>query len=284
MVSAGAKPKRTWKQRLRGWLIALAVVYVAWSVAVYSIQTRLLFPTYMVGTRPPFVPPPGVEVVGVTGPEGVVETIVMWPTGGKPVGPGPVVIMFHGNAELARDGVGGRLAEHLRSRGFTVVMPEYRGYGAMSGTPGQKGIGDDMVAVADWVVKQPWCDKSKEVYFGWSLGGGVACQLAADRPPAGIILQSTFTSVASFARGFFVPSFLVKHPFRNDRVLERFDGPVLIVHGTSDSVVPVSHGRALAKIAKKGEYVELSGDHFHDWADWGTYFGAMDKWLDAQGM
>lgn len=73
---------------MRGWLIALVMVYVVWSLAVYSIQTRLLFPTYMIGARPPFVPPPGVEVAGVTGPEGVIETIVMRPTNGRPAGPG----------------------------------------------------------------------------------------------------------------------------------------------------------------------------------------------------
>lgn len=195
------------------------------------------------------------------------------------------MIVFHGNAELARDGVGGRLEEHLRSRGMTVVAPEYRGYGSMAGTPGQETIGADMVAVADWVAKQPWCDRSKVVYFGWSLGGGVACELAkARKPTGGMILQSTFTSVASFAKGYFVPSFLVKHPYRNDRVLETLDVPVLIIHGTNDSVVPVEHGRALAKVARQGIFIELIGDHFQDWADWGAYLKAMDRWLGERGM
>lgn len=281
------KLTRTWKQRLRGWAVALVVIYAVWSVAVYSIQTRLLFPTYMIGARPAFVPPDGagIEVAGVTGPAEVIETIVMRPTDGRAEGPGPVVIVFHGNAELARDGVGGRLEEHLRSRGITVVAPEYRGYGTMAGTPGQEEIGEDMVAVADWVSKQPWCDTSKVVYFGWSVGGGVACQLASERKPSGgLILQSTFTSVASFAGRYFLPEFLVKHPYRNDRVLETLDAPVLIVHGVSDSIVPVEHGRALAKIAKRGLYVELVGDHFQNWADWGAYLKAMDGWLGERGM
>jgi fermentation-respiration switch protein FrsA (DUF1100 family) len=272
---------------MRGWAIALVVIFVVWSVAVYSIQTRLLFPTYMISARPPFVPSAAddVELVGVPGAAGVVETIVMHGRGARRDAPGPVLIAFHGNAELARDGVGGRLEEHLRSRGITVVSPEYRGYGTMAGTPGQKEIGDDMVAVADWVAKQPWCDTSKVVYFGWSVGGGVACQLASERRPSGgMILQSTFTSVASFASRYFLPEFLVKHPYRNDRVLESLDAPVLIVHGTSDSIVPVEHGRALSKIAKRGTYVEFAGDHFQDWADWGAYLKAMDGWLAERGM
>ncbi|HYD01367.1 MAG TPA: alpha/beta hydrolase [Phycisphaerales bacterium] len=199
--------------------------------------------------------------------------------------PGPVIVMFHGNAELARDYIGDRLVDHLRARGVTVVFPEYRGYGDMPGTPSQKGIARDMIAVYDWVERQPWCDRTRTAYFGSSLGTGVACQLAVDRSPsAGLILQSPFTSVASFAKGFGVPSFLVRNPFRNDRVLERFDGPVLIIHGARDSVLPVAHGRKLAEIARRPTYVELDGDHFHDWADWNAYLGALDAWLAQRGM
>ncbi|MFT3687229.1 MAG: alpha/beta fold hydrolase [Phycisphaerales bacterium] len=282
------KPVRTWRWRARRWLIRVVVLYVVWCVGIYSMQTRMLFPTSMIGERVSLSLPRGggVELVKVEGPASPVETLVMHPTAhasdGKPT---PVVVMFHGNAELSQDYVGERLIEHLRARGITVVFPEYRGYGAMPGTPGQREIGEDMKAVADWLVKQPWCDRNRIVYFGWSLGGGVACQLASDRKPsAGLVLQSTFTSVASFAGRYLVPSFLVKHPFRNDQVLASLDTPVLVIHGTRDSVVPVAHGRKLSKIAKRGTYVELEADHFHDWADWGAYIGAIDRWLDERGM
>ncbi|HZW06360.1 MAG TPA: alpha/beta hydrolase [Phycisphaerales bacterium] len=286
MDTPAASIRRSWKRRLRGWLVALAVVYGVWCVAVWSLESRLLFPTSMIGARPPLVLPEGgsVTLVNVPGPETGVRTLVMRPERAA-ASPGPVVVMFHGNAELARDYIGDRLVDHLRARGVTVVFPEYRGYGDMPGSPSQKGIGRDMVAVLDWAVSQPWCDRSRVAYFGSSLGTGVACQLAADRPPsAGLILQSPFTSVASFAKGFGVPSFLVRNPFRNDRVLQRFDGPVLIIHGARDSVVPVAHGRALAKVAKQATYVELDGDHFHDWTDWKAYLGAVDAWLTARGM
>ena len=283
---AGVKGK-SWKRRVSRWLIALVVAYGVWCLAVWLLETRMLFPTHMIGARPaPMLPDGGgVRLVGVAGPDGAVPTLVMGPTGGsRGTGPAPVIVVFHGNAELAQDYVGERLIEHLRARGNWVVIPEYRGYGGTQGTPSQKGIGKDMAAMADWVAQQPWCDKQKMVYFGWSLGGGVACQLASDRPPAGLVLQSAFTSVASFASGFGVPGFLVKNPYRNDRVLEEFNGPVLLIHGTNDSVVPVAHGRALSKIAKKGTYVELAGDHFHDWGDWKAYLGAIDAWLQERGM
>lgn len=286
-VDPAPKPRRGWKRLVRGWLIALTVVYVIWSAVVYSIQTRLLFPVGMIGPRPALVLPEGggVRLVSIAGPEGAVPTLVMDPTAVTSTGgPAPVIVIFHGNAELAQDYIRERLVEHLRARGNRVIIPEYRGYGSTGGEPSQKGIGADMVAVADWINKQPWCDRSKVVYFGWSLGAGVACQLAETRTPAGLVLQSPFKSVTSFAWGFGVPPFLVKHPFRNDLVLEKLDVPVLIIHGTQDSVVPVAHGRALSKIARRCTYVELQGDHFHDWADWGAYLKAIDAWLSERGM
>ncbi|HYD01366.1 MAG TPA: hypothetical protein VEB22_09085 [Phycisphaerales bacterium] len=55
MDKPAAPISRSWKRRLRGWLVALAVVYGVWCVAVWSLETRLLFPTSMIGTRPPLV-------------------------------------------------------------------------------------------------------------------------------------------------------------------------------------------------------------------------------------
>ena len=60
---------------------------------------------------------------------------------------------------------------------------------------------------------------------------------------------------------FGAPPFLLKHPFRTDRVVEALDVPMLIFHGTRDTVVPVSHGRQLHKLAQRATYVEYNSDH-----------------------
>jgi fermentation-respiration switch protein FrsA (DUF1100 family) len=63
------------------------------------------------------------------------------------------------------------------------------------------------------------------------------------------------------AHKYGAPSFLAKHPFRTDRVLEKLDVPVLIFHGTRDSIIPVSHGRNLSEIALSRTYVEYDCGH-----------------------
>jgi pimeloyl-ACP methyl ester carboxylesterase len=44
-------------------------------------------------------------------------------------------------------------------------------------------------------------------------------------------------------------------------VLRELDTPVLIMHGTRDGVIPVSHGRKLARIARNARYVEFDCGH-----------------------
>ena len=61
------------------------------------------------------------------------------------------------------------------------------------------------------------------------------------------------------------PPFLLKHPFRTDRVLAKAEFPVLLFHGLSDDVIPVSEARKLRDIAAENtrdvRYVEFPGDH-----------------------
>jgi pimeloyl-ACP methyl ester carboxylesterase len=98
--------------------------------------------------------------------------------------------------------------------------------------------------------------------------------------PAALIVESTFTSVASFSARMLVPSVLVKSPFRTDRVLPKFEFPVLIMHGTQDDIIPVEHGRALAALRPDSEYIEMAGRHNDFPLDWDAYWNHVDTFLE----
>jgi pimeloyl-ACP methyl ester carboxylesterase len=87
---------------------------------------------------------------------------------------------------------------------------------------------------------------------GWSLGSVFASHAAASRPAiAGLVLLDPMASSgalpALIARALHRPVEVadsVKQGIRNAEELRRFRGPLLVVHGTADEVIPIAEGRA----------------------------------------
>ena len=169
---------------------------------------------------------------------------------------------------------------HYRKRGVSVLLPEYRGYGRSAGSASQAGITADFIRFHDLLAARKEVDASRIIFHGRSLGGAVVCALAERRKPAAIILQSTFTRFTDMTSKYFVPSFLVLDPFDSLSVISEFDGPVLVVHGRHDSLIPHSHGQALAAAAARGRLVSYDSDHNNCPPDWNDFWAQVDVFLD----
>lgn len=196
--------------------------------------------------------------------------------------PGPAIIFFHGNGALIDYSLD--FADMYTRHGFSVLLPEYRGYGRSDGLPTQAGITRDMTQFRDWLDARPEVNRARVIYHGQSLGGGVAAALAEERPPAALILQSTFSSIAAMANGIGLPSFLVKHPYRTDRTLEQLRVPTLIMHGSTDTIIPAWHGRRLHEIATGSTYVEMEGGHNDVPRDREAFGGEVMGFLGKNGL
>ncbi len=258
-VSAGGKPRRG-RRRLVRLLATLVMLYIVWCGVLFFSQDTMLFPRG--AAPPPLASPPfaGTEVIRIDVPgAGPMEGWFIPSPRPDAASPGPVVIFCHGNAEII-DGQGW-FVENYHRMGCSVFLPEYRGYGRSPGKPSEQAIVEDGLRFHDELVKRPDVDPNRIAIHGRSLGGGVAAQIAAKRKPAALILESTFTSVASFSHRYCVPEFLARHPFRTDKVLPDLDVPVLIFHGSRDSIVPIDHGRRLSRLARNGVYVEYGCGH-----------------------
>jgi uncharacterized protein len=151
-----------------------------------------------------------------------------------------------GMAVLFAPGNGGNragravFAERLSRLGFEVLLMDYRGYGGNPGSPSEAGLAADAMAAVR-ALEELGYPSSRTLYFGESLGTGVVAALQAERPPAGVILRSPFTSLADVGAHHY-PWLPVRALIR-DRfpVLERFeesDEPVTVIYGDRDSVVP----------------------------------------------
>jgi hypothetical protein len=236
---------------LRSSLVAFAVLLVL--VAGYfalacAMQRQMLFPAPSVAGGSAFERVPGTERVWLEAGGARVEAWYLSPLLTMP-GPAPLVVFTHGNGELIDDWA--QAFEPPRRWGAAVLLVEYPGYGRSTGSPSQDSIAAIMRTAFDQMTARAEIDPDRIVVYGRSLGGGAACALARERRVAALVLESTFTSVRRLARGFGLPGFLVRDPFDNLEALRGYSGPVLIVHGERDEIIPVEHARELHAAATR---------------------------------
>ena len=92
-----------------------------------------------------------------------------------------------------------------------VLTFDYRGFGRSRGTPSERGICLDAIAVVDWATKVAGIPPSRILIFSQSLGTAVSLAVsehfALQSPPivfAGIILVAPFVDVATLAATYHV--------------------------------------------------------------------------------
>lgn len=223
------------------------------------IQRKLLFPAHLVPRPAQPQAITGLERWWLETNEGKVEAWFLPGDGVSAERPGPAVIFAHGNGELI-DQWPAMLAPYRRL-GVSLVLPEYRSYGRSAGQPSEAALHSDLCALHRHLATEPRIDRTRLLYHGRSLGGGAVCALTRSHPPRGLILESTFVSVTEVARGMGIPSFLIRDRFESLPVVQSFDGPILVLHGTRDSLVPVSHGKRLAASNPRAKLVLYDAGH-----------------------
>jgi pimeloyl-ACP methyl ester carboxylesterase len=192
----------------------------------------------------------GVEDVALAAEDGV--GLHGWYLTGPAGGPArPVVLFLHGNAgnvsywaDVYRDLVG---------LGADVFALDYRGFGRSEGRPDEDGVYRDAAAAWDWLTGTRGIPPDRIVVYGFSLGGGVSTWLAGRHRPAGLVLQSTFTSIPDVAGTIFGPArWFVRTSMDSLSRIPAIECPILVVHGSGDELVPYHLGRRLFDAAPPG--------------------------------
>lgn len=178
----------------------------------------------------------------------------------------PALLYLHG-ARWNVAGSAGRI-RRMQELGFSVLAIDYRGFGRSSaGLPSETTAAEDARAAWDWLAQhQP--GKPRYI-FGHSLGGAIAIDLASKvDDEQGTIVEGTFTSVpevvSTFKWGWLPVSALITQRFESVRKVARIGSPLLVVHGSEDSLILPSLGRKLYEAAQEPkQFVLVDGGSHH---------------------
>lgn len=239
--------------------ISAVLLYGIYCGFLFFIQRHVLFPRYMIESPPVQEKTAHIEREFIETGSGKIEVWYMPPVSGSEGKAAPAVMFAHGNGELIDF-----WPDELRfftQFGVGVLLVEYPGYGRSEGAPSQRSITDAFVCAYDFLVAKKSVDSSRIIFVGRSIGSGAVCALAEKRSPAAIILMSAFTSIRSFSSKYLVPGLLMRDPFDNLKVISSYDGPVLVIHGKNDEIIPFAHGVALSKAARKATMVAYDCGH-----------------------
>ncbi|NYT42453.1 alpha/beta hydrolase [Sphingomonas sp. R-74633] len=169
------------------------------------------------------------------------------------------LVFFHGNGSSIDESA--VATDQLGARGYGLLLVEYRGYRGNPGKPSEAGLYADGRAALAWLGMHGVATQ-RTVLIGNSLGSGVATELAARMPVAGLVLISGFTSLPDVAAGHYpwLPvRLMLRDRFDNRAKLAKVAAPVLVLHGTADTLIPADQGRALAAAAPHATLELVSG-------------------------
>jgi fermentation-respiration switch protein FrsA (DUF1100 family) len=239
-------------------LVVLAVAVVVFVSLLWLFQRSLIYlPSAELGPLPP-----GVQEVTFTTSDGLELGGWFFPAEGAE---GRAVLVSNGNAGNRSHRV--RLAEALRERGWAVLLYDYRGYGGNPGRPSERGLERDARAAVSWLADRDDVDAARIAYFGESLGAGVAAGLAAERPPVALVLRSPFTSLGDVGRvhySFLPVGLLLRDRFPLVDHLRAYEGPVLVISGEADTIIPPAQSAAVAAAAHRSRHVVIAGAGHND--------------------
>jgi fermentation-respiration switch protein FrsA (DUF1100 family) len=192
--------------------------------------------------------------------------------------PAPTILFFHGTSYNASD----MWVSDERAEGFDGFLNgtrcnffvfDYRGYGRSPGVATERGTYTDAAAALAWLYGREDVDPATVFFYGFSLGAGIACEMAMREPSAGLILRAAFTSMRDmiidwdrrFRYALALAPWLPITKYDNLSKIRRLDRPLLIMHGDADNTVPEAMGQRLLDAAPEPKrYVVCPGAGHRD--------------------
>jgi len=208
----------------------VAIVYALAAVLAHFVSLRMIFP------KPPITYEMGRDYVWLTASDGTKIAARHWANPSAKY----TILYFHGNyQELG--GLGEYMPDFVAA-GYAVFAFDYRGYGHSGGETREANVYSDARLAYEYVRRELQVPADRIIVYGYSLGSGPAVELALHEPAAGLVLQGPFLSAYRVMTSY---PLLPGDKFVNAGKVAKLKLPVMVIHGTSDGVVPFWHGEVL---------------------------------------
>jgi fermentation-respiration switch protein FrsA (DUF1100 family) len=259
-------------------LLAALIVIAVLAVAVRALESRLaFFPSVGESVTPEDFGVP-YEKASLAAADGV--SLRGWSM--PHPSPRALIVYFHGNG--GNLSVWAPILVGINRQGYAVRAFDYRGYGASTGRPSERGLYRDVDAAVEWA----WRAGGRGVpvvYWGRSLGTTMAAYAATRRSPDGLILEAGFPDMRALlgaSSPLAILSLFSSYRFPTAGWLNGVRSPVLVMHGDNDHVIPFAAGRALFdRITGPKQFVAIPGGDHNDAAppDPKAYWAAINAFI-----
>ncbi|HEX4958371.1 MAG TPA: alpha/beta hydrolase [Lacibacter sp.] len=190
-----------------------------------------------------------------------------------------VVLYFHGNRENINHYA--KFVPSFTRNGYEVWMMDYPGYGKSTGEPTEQRFYSDALLLYKMAEKQFSSDSI--IFYGKSLGTGVATELASHAGGKRLILETPYYSLPSLASAFlpiYPTSSMLQYKFSVHEYLTYVQMPVTIFHGTEDGVIPYKNAEMLKPFLKSGdEFITIEKGEHNDLSTFNLYQQKLDSVL-----
>lgn len=258
MNAPGGRTPRRLRRALLGTALVLALGWAAVVGALWWSQERLLFRPLPLPATHDFAPDPDVHETWVEVPGARLNALHL-----RLPRPDGVVFYLHGNAGNLASWFS--TADFYRRANLDLFMIDYRGFGKSTGRiESQAQLEADVRAA--WAAVAPHYAGLRRVLLGRSLGSGLAAMLAAEVQPELTVLVSPYASMAQLAGEIYpwVPGAALRYPLRTDLWLPQVKGPVLLLHGDEDRLIPIAHSERLQALAPRARLLRVKGAGHND--------------------
>jgi fermentation-respiration switch protein FrsA (DUF1100 family) len=252
--------RRHFYRRVGGWILTLALVYGVFIGSLFVMQKSLMYFPDPARFDPALWALKEMEPLNVTTEDGL-HLISWYRPALKP--DTLTIVFFQGNA--GHLGYRNYKVRPWLDSGYGVLMIGYRGFGN-PGTPSEEGLYMDAQAAIE-AIRAKGVREDGLVFYGESMGTGVATQMATEYAALALILESPYTSIPDVGADRYplVPvRWLLRDRYDSIGKIAKVHMPLLLLHGEIDQVVPIKFGKKLFAAANEPKQAIYVADAGHN--------------------